>query len=164
MLKAVIEMGSMPGDLDVELYFSPVDYVSRSVVHLSRQESSLGRAFHLQHPQGMPLATFGEILRSFGYQIHAIPYWDWVKSIGAHTDSPLYPLLPFLRQRWLPENLSYVELGQRALRPHIKANETVQVLSSAGIECPALDRDLIGRYLQYFAAIGFITPPGAAPR
>jgi thioester reductase-like protein len=159
MLKAIVEMNAMPGDLDLDLQFSPVDYVSRSIVYLSRQPSSIGRAFHLQNARGLPLPAFGELLRSFGYDVAEIPYWDWVKRVEQHTAGPLYPLLPFLRHRWLPENLSYVELGQRQLRASIKTDDTVHSLAPAGIECPAIDERLIRGYLNYLSGIDFIAPP-----
>lgn len=162
MLKAIVEMGAMPGDLDLELQFSPVDYVSRSIVHLSRQSSSIGRAFHLQNARGLSLSGFGELLRSFGYAIEAIPYWDWVQRIESQTGGPLYPLLPFLRHRWAPENLTYVELGQRALRATIGAEETAAELAPAGIACAPIDERLVGAYLGYLSAIGFIDPPQAS--
>jgi thioester reductase-like protein len=159
MLKAVIDLGCMPGDLDLELDFSPVDYVSRSIVDLSRRPSSLGRAFHLQNPRSIHLETFGSILRSFGYDIGTVRYWDWVARIEARREGPLYPLLPFLGQRWRPDDLSYVELAQHAHRPRLQCAETVLALAPGGIECPALDAALIGRYLSYLTATGFVARP-----
>jgi thioester reductase-like protein len=159
MIKAVIDLRSMPGDLDLELDFSPVDYVSRAIVHLSRQSASIGRAFHLQHPRAMHLDTLGQILRSLGYEITPVRYRDWVERIQARTDGPLYPLVPFLGHRWRPEELTYVELAQRAHRPRLACDETLGALALAGIECPPLDRELIARYLQYLMRIGFIAAP-----
>jgi hypothetical protein len=119
MLIAVIEMGCMPGDLDIQLDFSPVDYVSRAVIHLSRTEGSASQAFHLLHPQGIALREFGHVLRSLGHGIEFVPYRDWVDRIGRRPRGTLYPLFPFLRQRWRPQDLSYIELGQRRHRPEI---------------------------------------------
>ncbi len=164
MLRAIVESGSMPGDLDLELDFSPVDYVSRAIVTLSRRRSSIGRAFHLQNPRGVHLDTFGTILRSLGYEIDAIPYWNWVERIEALKEGPLFPLVPFLGQRWLPEDLSYVELAQRAHRPRLDCSETVQALASTGVVCPPRDARLVGRYLNYLAGTGFIARPPVTRR
>lgn len=159
MIKECIETRTLPGDLDIELDFSPVDYVSRSVVHLSLQPSSVGRAFHLQSSRPMRLEGLGEILRSFGYEVEPIPYSEWIGRIERRANGPLYPLLPFLSRRWLPEALTYVELAQRALRPRFVCEETLSVLSGAGIECPSLERALIGRYLDWLIATGQLSEP-----
>jgi thioester reductase-like protein len=161
LFKAIIETRSMPGDLDLELNFSPVDYVSRSIVYLSLQPAFLGRASHLQHPHGIHLETLAQILRALGYEIQVMPYWDWVARLETWRDGPLAPLMPFLLHRWGPEQLSYMERFQRQYRPKFTCVETSRALAGSGIVCPAADRALIERYLRYFAQTGFIA---SAPR
>jgi thioester reductase-like protein len=160
LLKAIIEMGSMPGDLQMDLDFSPVDYVARSIVYLSRQPASRGRAFHLQHPfGGVALENFGPILSELGYPVRLVPFQDWLKELADSPASPLKPLLPFFTRRWPPKQLTYVELWERAHRPLLTCHETLEALAPAAIRCPPLDRRLIGRYLDYLARTGFIPPP-----
>jgi thioester reductase-like protein len=161
LLRAVIELERIP-DLDIELDFSPVDYVSRSIVHLSRQAAAIGQAFNLQHPRGLQLSALAEILGSFGYQVRPIPYTEWLQHLRASPEGPLYPLVPFLEQRWPPEQLTYVELSQRRYRPHLTCHETSRLLGASNIHCPPLDRALVGRYLAFLARGGFIASSPSA--
>jgi len=55
MIKGFIELGSAP-DLDLMVNMTPVDYVSKSIIHLSRQKESLGKAFHLVNPHPLDLS------------------------------------------------------------------------------------------------------------
>ena len=160
LTKAIIELGCMPDDLAIDIDCSPVDYVSRSILHLSRDVRSRGCAFHLQNPRAISFAQYGELLRELGYSLHGIPYRDWVTRIDGHPEGPLYPLLPFLTHRWAPEDLTYVELWQRDHRPRLTCNETLEALRGSGIVCPALDRELLARYLEFLSRSGFIRAPG----
>jgi thioester reductase-like protein len=45
-----VQLGSAP-DIDIRDNIVPVDYVSKAIVHLSQQEESLGKTFHLVHPK-----------------------------------------------------------------------------------------------------------------
>lgn len=49
MLKGCIQMGSVP-ERDAMVNLIPVDFVSKAIVHLSRQEESIGKTFHLVNP------------------------------------------------------------------------------------------------------------------
>jgi thioester reductase-like protein len=164
MTKTMIELGAMPSDLEIDIDFSPVDYVARSIVYLSRTSAAQGRAFHLQHPRGMSFDTFGETLKSLGYPLRGVPYEEWVRRVEARPDDSLYPLLPFLMQRWAPEGLTSLELWQRSHRARLTCDETSTLLAGAGIECPPLDQRLIGRYLEFLRAANFIGPPHAGAR
>ncbi|HET9957406.1 MAG TPA: thioester reductase domain-containing protein, partial [Polyangiaceae bacterium] len=155
-LKTTIELGTIPGDLELDLELSPVDYVSRAIVHLSRQPDSRGRAFHLQHPSGLSFQRLAEILRSCGYGVREVPYWEWIAQIEARPTDPLAAVLPFLAQRLPPDRLTHIERWQRQYRPKLTCMETLRTLGRANIECPAIDARLIGRYLDYLGEIGFI--------
>jgi epothilone polyketide synthase E len=156
MLKYAVDEGCLPGDLDVEIDMSPVDYVARSIVHLSRQPSSVGRAFHLQSPRPVHWSVFREMLRSLGHPVEPVPYWEWVSRVEANDTSPLHPLLPFLTRRWPPEGLTFPQLAQLDHRPRIACERTVHTLRAAGIECAPLDARLIGRYVDRMVEIGFL--------
>lgn len=154
-IKTILSLGCIP-ELDLELDFSPVDYVSRAIVHLSSRTASRGRAFHLQNPSRLPLAQLGELLRELGYSVRSVPYQEWVSRIAKQTDGALRPLLPFLTQRCAPHGLTQVELWQRGHRPELTCEETLDALRGTDFTCPAIDRSLIERYLEFLSAQGFI--------
>ena len=66
-LMGVMELGCLPGPVDSFLDFSPVDYVARSLVCLSRRPASVHRAFNLNHPVGLRWGALAEIIRSLGH-------------------------------------------------------------------------------------------------
>jgi thioester reductase-like protein len=157
-LLGIVKVESIP-DLDTELDFAPVDFVSRAIVHLSRQPGALKGAFNLRNPRGLHLRELAEILSSHGYPVKLVPYGRWLESIARDRAGPLYALLAFLSQRLQPENLTYVELSQKRYRSRVSCDEATRVLGLAGINCPALDRDLVGRYLRYLVAAEALPPP-----
>jgi thioester reductase-like protein len=162
LLKSIVETGCMPGDLELDLNLSPVDYVARSIVALSRRESARGRASHLHHPRSLQLEALGEILRGLGYAVRAIPYWDWIEQLKTQPQGSLYPLVPILSLRWPPTQLTYFELSQRAYQPRLECQDTKIALAAAGIACPPLDSTLFDRYLRYLIGVGYITQTARA--
>jgi thioester reductase-like protein len=155
MMKGTVEMGCVPGPLDIVLDFTPVDYVARSLVYLSLQADSVGRAFNLHHPKGLGWEEYRHVLQTLGHKADSIPYDDWVEQIDSTRHEALYPLLPFLRLRDAAQ-LSYVERVQRRYRAELTCHETTAELAKANIVCPPIDAALIGRYLAYLESLGYI--------
>ncbi|MBE9049542.1 thioester reductase domain-containing protein [Nostocales cyanobacterium LEGE 11386] len=159
MTKGCLQMGCFP-DVDYMLDMSPVDYVSKAVVYLSRQKESIGKAFHLQHPQPISLKNLVEWVRSFGYPVEMIPYEQWQAELinnVSSVDNPLYTLRPFLLERWSDEQLTIPDLYLQARRPTISCQETLKALSGSSIVCPPIDSQLLMTYTSYLINSGFLT-------
>ena len=156
MLKGIVRLGAVPSGLDLLLDFSPVDYVSRAVVWLSRRPTSVGRAFHLQHPAPLAWSGFIDILLGLGYELELVPFAEWVARVEHLRDESLYPLLPFFRHRWVPDNLTYIELNQRQYRARLSCVATAAALAGGEIVCPPLGQPLFERYFSYFSRVGFL--------
>jgi thioester reductase-like protein len=164
MTKGCLEMGSFP-DVDYMLDMSPVDYVSKAVVYLSRQKESIGKAFHLQHPQPVPLSFLVDWIRSFGYQIKMLPYDEWQAELiknASSVDNPLYTLRPFLLERWSDEQLTIPDLYLKARRPHISCQATLKALEGSSIVCPTIDSQLLMTYTAYLIQTGFLNVANVA--
>ncbi|NJL38964.1 MAG: amino acid adenylation domain-containing protein [Leptolyngbyaceae cyanobacterium SM1_4_3] len=55
LIKGCIQLGSVPEpENDSFIDMTPIDYVSRAIVHLSKQKQVLGKAFHLVNPHPIP--------------------------------------------------------------------------------------------------------------
>ena len=159
MIKGCLQMGSFP-DVDYMLDMSPVDYVSKSVVYLSRQETSVGKAFHLQHPQPASLKSLVDWVRSFGFSLKMIPYEEWQAELINNVtsqDNPLYTLRPFLLERWSDEQITIPDLYLQARRPIISCEETLTALKGSSIVCPPIDSQLLMTYTSYLVQTGFLT-------
>jgi thioester reductase-like protein len=159
MTKGCLQMGSFP-DVDYMLDMSPVDYVSKAIVYLSRQKESIGKAFHLQHPQPISLKDLVEWVRSFGYPVKMISYEEWQAELinnVSSVDNPLYTLRPFLLERWSDEQLTIPDLYLQARRPIISCQETLKALAGSSIVCPPIDSQLLMTYTSYLIQSGFLT-------
>ncbi len=158
MTKGCLQMGAFP-DVDYMLDMSPVDYVSKAIAHLSRQEESLGKAFHLQHPQPAPLSTLVEWLNTFGFPIKMIPYEEWQDKLindVTSAENPLYTLRPFLLERWSERQLTIPDLYLTSNRPIISCNATLNALAGSGVACAPIDGELFTTYSMYLLQSGFL--------
>ena len=157
MLKGCIQMGSFP-DLDYLLDMSPVDYVSKSIVYLSQQPESVGRAFHLQHPQPVQLNKIVNLLRLVGYKIDTVPYQQWQAELKdtVQPDNPLFTLQPFLLEKRSEAQLTIIELYLQQNRPEISCKYTLKALKGSRISCPPINHKLLINYFQGFLDSGFL--------
>ncbi len=158
MAKGCLQMGSFP-EVDYMLDMSPVDYVSKAIVHLSRQKESIGKAFHLQHPQPVPLTVLVDWVRSFGYPVDVISYDAWQEKLindVTSAENPLYTLRPFLLERRSEEQLTIPDLYLKARRPEISCEDTLNALAGSGVVCAAIDSKLFMTYTAYLIESGFL--------
>jgi hypothetical protein len=61
---------------------------------------------------------------------------DWISEIEASLANPLQPLLPFLRQRWGEDGLTYPERNCRGKRARPSCADTTELLAEQGVRCP----------------------------
>ena len=158
MVKGCLQMGSFP-DVDYMLDMSPVDYVSKAIVYLSRQPESIGKAFHLQHPQPVSLKSLVDWIRSFGYPVEMISYEKWQSDLinnVSSVENPLYTLRPFLLERWPGEQLTIPDLYLTARRPFVSCQDTLDALVGSSIACPPIDSQLLMTYTAYLIQTGFL--------
>jgi thioester reductase-like protein len=158
MIKGCLDIGCFP-DVDYMLDMSPVDYVSKAIVYLSRQKESIGKAFHLQHPEPVSLRMLVEWMRSFGFPIQMLPYDEWQAQLmknATSVENPLYTLRPFLFERWSQEGLTIPDLYLQARRPFISCQETLDALAESSIVCPPIDSKLFITYSSYLIETGFL--------
>ncbi len=157
MIKGCLQMGRFP-DVDYMMDMSPVDYVSKSIVHLSLQKESLGKAFNLQHPQPVQLQELVNWVRKFGFSVELIPYEEWQNQLVniSSPDNPLYTLRPFLLERWSKEQLTIPDLYLKSKRPFISCEATIKALAGSNIVCPPIDSNLFMTYSAFLIESGFI--------
>ncbi|MEM9924466.1 MAG: thioester reductase domain-containing protein [Cyanobacteria bacterium P01_D01_bin.50] len=157
MTKGCLQMGAFP-DVDYMLDMSPVDYVSKAIAYLSRLEVSIGKAFHLQHPEPAPLSKLVDWLNTFGFPIKMIPYEEWQHQLNNVTseENPLYTLRPFLLERWSEKQLTIPDLYLTSNRPIISCDATLNALAGSGVACATIDAELFTIYSVYLIQNGFL--------
>ncbi len=158
-IKGCIQMGSLP-DMNCGITLVPVDYVSRSVVYLSKQKESLGKAFHLNNPNYSSWNEVTNWINELGYPVRQLPYEEWeaeLIEIVSSQENALNGLLPFFLRRWSEEQLTFAGLGQR--RVQLNCKETVAQLAGGSIACPRVDYQLLKTYFSYFNRSDFLEAP-----
>jgi thioester reductase-like protein len=154
LLKACIQIGKFP-TLETQINLVPVDYLSQAIVHLSRQENSLGKAFHLSNPQPISWKNLFEEIRSLGYLIEETAYDEWLVDLKHHAfqhrrENALYSLLPLL--------LSAAN-ALRFKKPRFDEQHTSEGLAGTSIVCPPVDTELLSTYFSYFQKSGYLPSP-----
>jgi thioester reductase-like protein len=174
VLKSWIDRGEIP-DLEAALDMTPVDYVSRAVVHLSQVADSLGKVFHLIN-EPVLLKDVADWIRALGFPLKNVPYGRWRATMAAALAAPdarsgLASLAPFFavgptRQDSPPAatdqedtldwfgNLMTVGYARGRVRFDTRVTETT--LGSLGISCPRIDRAIFERCVSYFVTSGFV--------
>jgi thioester reductase-like protein len=167
MIKGCIELGGAP-DLDLTIDMTPVDYVCKAIVYLSKQETSLNKNFHLVSEEGLEWKTVVSCIRSAGYHLDELTYHEWLdrlkQSIDILSDHMLAPLLPGFREEDTQienhqDEEDVIQEEEEEMTERGGNMGTIVQLALAGIYCPSVNRGLIDKYLSYFVEVGFLGAP-----
>jgi len=134
---------------------APVDYFSRALVHLGRQEAAFGRTFHLLNAKPCTWLELVANTQRLGYPLEGMAAAEWVKrfqSQGQHClTAPLYEFL----------NMVIAARGTFLFppKPAIADDLTSPYLSARNLlyPPPALDPRLLTIYFSYFHRVGAVS-------
>ncbi|MBN3941890.1 non-ribosomal peptide synthetase [Nostoc sp. NMS9] len=163
VIKGCIQLGSYPELIDQKEELIPVDYATRAIVHLSKKQESLGKAFHIVPPpdQNIPLIELFEVICSYGYQLKKLPYTQWkdelIASFRHSQENVLHPLLSMMSEKVYQNSLTIMELYQNTV--DYDYQNTLNGLADSAIVCPPMDVNLLDKYLSYFVSSGFLNSP-----
>ncbi|WP_445632359.1 Carrier domain-containing protein [Nostoc sp. DSM 114161] len=163
VIKGCIQLGSFPELIDQKEELIPVDYASRAIVHLSKKQESLGKAFHIVPPPDYNLGIIElfEFVCSYGYQLKKLPYTQWKDELIANfrdsQENVLHPLLPMMSEKVYQNVLTIMELYQNIV--DYDYQNTLNGLADSGIVCPPMDTKLLDKYFSYFISSGFLNSP-----
>ncbi|MBE9170808.1 thioester reductase domain-containing protein [Pleurocapsales cyanobacterium LEGE 06147] len=164
MIKGFIQLKCAP-DLDAIVDMTPVDYVSKSIIHLSRRKQSLDKIFHLSNPHPIHSSQFFKWICEFGYPLEPISYEQLqaklVSSSELSPDNPLYPLIPFLADMGAdpPREKKSLEVSSNSEALNFDCQNTVNGLAGTSIVCPAIDDNLLFTYFSYLIRRGYLDAP-----
>ncbi len=157
MIKACIQMRSMPV-LDMIVDLTPVDYISKAVVRLSRRKESMGTTFHVLNPQTTHLNQLGDWIRSFGYPLEQMPYDEWRAALidinESSRDNAAYPLVSLFF-----EGIPQEQMPDQTREASFDCQNTLTGLADSSIVCPPVDAQLLSTYFAYFIESGFLEAP-----
>ncbi|MBF2063674.1 MAG: amino acid adenylation domain-containing protein [Calothrix sp. C42_A2020_038] len=151
LIAGCIQMGIAPQMDGVVDNLTPVDCVSQAIVHLSRQKTSLGKAFHLLNPQPTPMNELFKLIPILGYPLELVSYETWLaqlQKLQVNSDNVLQPLLSI-----------YSQNPSEAPEAEFDCFNTFQGLANTDIIFPVMEQKLLEKYFSYFIRSGFLPAP-----
>lgn len=149
LLRGCLQLGAAP-EVPALINMAPVDYVARSLVHISLRPDSAGRIFHLANPSPARLGDLVAWLGDLGHRLRRLPYPSWRAELAAHPDNALAPFMPLLAL----EDLSGLPFLLRM--PRFDCTNTLEALEGTAIRCPPLDADFVRATLQSYQRGGVL--------
>ncbi|CAK0769723.1 Amino acid adenylation domain-containing protein/thioester reductase domain-containing protein [Gammaproteobacteria bacterium] len=150
LLRYFLQHHSVPR-LEMLIDMTPIDFVSRAMVHLSMQTDNSGKIFHLVNPKPLTFIQLVETLAEIGYHLELIEYSQWLSTMRQmNIDSPdnlFGALLPLFTGDMPKTYLSYLEMSSIGMK--FDYRNVTQGLADSGIYCPPQDSQLLNTYLKY---------------
>ncbi|MBD1896809.1 non-ribosomal peptide synthetase [Coleofasciculus sp. FACHB-129] len=155
-VKGCIQLGSVP-KRDAMVNLVPIDYASRAIAYLSKQQESLNKDFHIVNPYPAHWNQVINWVRSFGYPLQEVSYDQWHSELleAAKTSSgnALSPLVDFMNQPTSQEPASTPAILQ------FDCQNTLDGLAGSSIVCPPLEAELFAPYFSYLIDNGLLDAP-----
>jgi myxalamid-type nonribosomal peptide synthetase MxaA len=158
-LRGFLELGIVPEHFHL-FDAVPIDYASRSIVHISQQPDSFGKYFHLWNPRPINMRLFYDWIESYGYRFEIVPFAVG-RERGMQVDPthPLYPMIPVLREAQDETPPSFDPQLLDTLDVRVECANTLRALEGSGIECPQMDERLAHLIFSYLIEVGFYSSP-----
>ncbi|MEP0858569.1 amino acid adenylation domain-containing protein [Trichocoleus sp. DQ-U1] len=155
-VKGCIQLGSVP-KRDAMVNLVPIDYASRAIAYLSKQQESLNKDFHIVNPYPAHWSKVIHWVRSFGYPLREVSYDQWHSELfeAAKTSSgnALSPLVDFMNQPTSQQPASTTAILQ------FDCQNTLDGLAGSSIVCPPLEAELFAPYFSYLIDNGLLDAP-----
>jgi thioester reductase-like protein len=142
-----IQLGLVP-NIDQTLWLSPVDFVSKAMVHLSRTKAA-GGPYHVIARSSIRLTELFELIRELGYGVRLISLSEWQTALLATgKDNALYPIQSlFTEPVSTEEPRTIFELLE--MEPEYTTDRFEANLAGSGIVSSPLNIAVWERYLHH---------------
>ncbi len=154
MIKSTIEMGCYYHEpLKVD-NFTPIDYVSRSIVELSKIDDSKNKTFHILNPESIDSNKFWNIVSEIGPRLKMLGFREWVRKMSLDKTLAIAPMSPLFTDKIYKNTLSFMELYHK--QPRFCTDNADEYLSKIGVHCPQVTHSLVQKWMEYYRTTGFI--------
>jgi thioester reductase-like protein len=160
MVLACSRIGSAP-DLEDGMDVTPVDYVSRAIVRLSRRPECLGGTYHLVNPHPLRLPVLMGWLERQGVEVETVPFPIWRERLTSLANGASEELLAPLMNLLAPANGATEE--QLRWHPRYDCRQAQSRLAESGITCPRPDDQLLETYKAHLHRSGLLSRNGSHP-
>ncbi|WP_416966908.1 amino acid adenylation domain-containing protein [Streptomyces sp. 4F14] len=156
VLRAGIPAGIVPELFEDEVW-TPVDFVARSLVHLSlrRGATDAGPVYNHATLPRVRMSDVHDWVREYGYPVRTLPLARWREELPRSADVAATTLAFFdSADQGAATDL---RLGR------VRCDNVRAGLEGSGIGCPPVDRDLVFRYLDHCVSGAVLPAPGGGP-
>ncbi|MDI1442657.1 myxochelin non-ribosomal peptide synthetase MxcG [Polyangium sp. 6x1] len=155
LLLAGIPAGALP-DLDVAETWTPVDYVARAIVELSLTRPPRGAVYNVAPAPDVRLRDVFRWVHEYGYAVETCSVPAFRARLGNGAGAAESATLAFFDlQADAGEQPQSFGLGR------VRCDNLIRDLSESGIDCPAVDRSLVFRYLDHCVETGKLPRPSS---
>lgn len=155
VLVSCIQMKTMP-NVFVNIFFTPVDYVSDSVVNISFNDDVVGRKFNIINTDIIDINQLADIFAECGYDVEKISYPEWQEMLwNSEVGKNSLKILECLFQDSDTDERCIIR-RYSDLEATFDTTNTDKFLENTGIRCLPVDSQLISGYLNYFSKKGYI--------
>jgi len=163
IIPGCIQLGMVP-KLDLwQENVIPVDYMSRAIIHLSQQQESLAKAFHLVNPHPTLMNNVFNWIRTLGYPLAEVSYEEWrshlVQTSQGSPNKILQSLVAIFGENKAESNSERKSEGKSESTnkpPEFDLSNTLSGLAGTDIVFPAIEAELIKKYLSDFSIKGLL--------
>jgi nonribosomal peptide synthetase MxcG len=150
LLLAGIPRGVLP-DLDIVEPWTPVDFIARTLVALSRQRAT-GKVFHLAPAPQVRLREVFAWVAQYGYDFELTPLAEFRARLQQAADVEGDATLAFFDVRGQHGGAA-MHMGA------VRCDNLMHALGEQARRCPVIDLTLVHAYLDYAVAHGLLPRP-----
>lgn len=158
LLRTCLDLGCGPAG-GFNLFITPVDFVSRAMVHCAQQPQSAGQNYHAVNPQPHTLSDMLNQAVSAGYPVEIVPWNDWEDRL--RKNSSLKDILLILPYFIFTPGEEFQKLSASSGTGRVDSAQMQQILAGTGITCLDLTQELMDGYLHDLAKQGFLKKPSS---
>jgi amino acid adenylation domain-containing protein/thioester reductase-like protein len=166
LIKGCVQLGCYP-DMPFKYWLTtPVDYVSKALVHISliKYRETKENTFHLIPKRTKEPSTVQmfEILEKIGYPLQKVSIKCWHEELEKILDedkyeNALHPVVMFVIEKVYANRNTILELHYNT--PDCTDDNVDEILKGTNIVCPALDEKLMWFYVSQYIEQGSMDPP-----
>lgn len=157
LLKGCIQLGAYL-DYDLLLDLVPVDFCAAAIAHIALSGDEAEAVYNLPSVRASSMNEIFEMVVDLGYPLRKLDYAEWyrelVHAVEQGEPNELSVYLPLFGKNQPAE-----EVGYPGSKPAFATGHLESALAGSGISCHAIDRELFGRYIDYFVSTGFLPAP-----
>lgn len=149
LVKNCVEFQSYPALTELREGLITVDYMTKSMAHITKNKEAVGKKFNLIASPETNLTLedfFGLMKKYYPFTLKSLPYKEWRKQWEDDSKNRLYPLTSLFRDN-MHEGLSTVELYQNTYV--WDCTNVQQFLKGSDIKEPVFDKNMLDSYLKY---------------